>query len=233
MGSLRSTLLILGESTTVSYLFANFFFSLSLLSLDLFSDPLPLSSPDSFSCSPSPDYLANSIAWYPVQYALRSNSSVHFFLFLILPLLMVTAIGSTHAIVFAVNVASYRISSTVSPHCCACSFYFINPFYSSSSTGLNHCSVSTSTELEASPCPRGTSTTLYRTFLNVFSLFCSCRATRFPACHLVGRALVAADALGLDPFSVISDTYHPRRQTNSRFPIAFPNHVLNLAPFFA
>ena len=127
----------------------------------------------------------------------------------------------------------YRLSSAVSPHCCACSLYFINPFSSSSVTGLNHCSGSMSTELEASSCPRGTSTTLYRTFLNVSYSFCSCRATRSPACHLVGRALAAAHALRLDHFSVISDTHHLRRQTNSHFPIAFPNHVLALAPFFA
>ena len=44
MGSLHNTLLRLDESTTVSSLFANFFFSSSLLSSDLFYDPLPSSS---------------------------------------------------------------------------------------------------------------------------------------------------------------------------------------------
>ena len=214
-------------------LFAAFFSSSSLSSLELSSDQVTSSSPNSFSSLPSPDALASIIVWYAVQYASRSNSSVHFFLLLILPLVIVTAVGSTHAIMFAMNVALYRLLSAVSPHYYVCSLYSINPFSSSSVTGLNHCSVSTSIEIYASSCPRGTSTTLYRTLLNVLSLSFSCRATRLTACPFFVRALGAAAALRLYPFSVLPDTYHPRRQANSRFLIAFPNHVLALARFFA
>ena len=171
MGGLPSTLLRLDELTKVSSFFAAFFSSLSLSSLEPSSDQVPSSSPDSFSSSPSPDALASIIIWYAVQYDSRSNSRVHFFLFLILPLVMVTDVKLTHTILFAVDVSSYRLFYAVSPHCCACSLYSINSFSSSSVTGLNHFSVSTSTELDASSCPRGTLTTLYRTSLNASSLF--------------------------------------------------------------
>ena len=113
------------------------------------------------------------VSSYSTQYSmtrgliLECTSSV----FLILPLVMVTDVKLTHTILFAVDVSSYRLFYAVSPHCCACSLYSINSFSSSSVTGLNHFSVSTSTELDASSCPRGTLTTLYRTLLNASSLF--------------------------------------------------------------